>query len=274
MEIIAALDLFRGQVVRLTRGQIATAKVYSPDPTGVARSWQEQGADALHLVDLDAALGIGSNGSTILHLLKETAIPVQLGGGIRSERIAGEWLERGVARIVLGTLALKHPACIGRLVEVFGPKRIVIALDTSQETVMMEGWTQATSVTVEEALVRFRDLGVQQFLVTAVERDGTLSGPDLRLYARLRVISGVCIFASGGIRTVADILELKRVGVEGVVIGKALYEGWVTLPEIRQALSENSEGGTSSSAASPCDFPTERSTDVASLRPDRRRGWG
>jgi phosphoribosylformimino-5-aminoimidazole carboxamide ribotide isomerase len=271
MQIIAALDLFRGQVVRLTRGQIATAKVYSPDPMGVARSWQEQGADALHLVDLDAALGIGSNGSTILHLLKETTIPVQLGGGIRSERMAREWLEQGVARVVLGTLALKDPACIARLVEDFGQERLVIALDTSQETVMIEGWTQATSVTVEEALVCFQALGVQQFLVTAVERDGTLSGPDLRLYARLRAISGVRIFASGGIRAVADILELKRVGVEGGVIGKALYEGWVTLPEIRQALGENNEGGTSASAEPPCDFPTERSTDVATLHDDRRR---
>jgi phosphoribosylformimino-5-aminoimidazole carboxamide ribotide isomerase len=271
MQIIAALDLFRGQVVRLTRGQIATAQVYSDDPAAVARRWQEQGADALHLVDLDAALGIGSNIPTTLHLLKEAAIPVQLGGGIRSERAAREWLERGVARVVLGTLALKDPACIERLVAAFGPERIVVALDTSQKMVLTEGWTQATSVTVEEALVRFRDRGAQQFLVTAVERDGTLSGPDLHLYAHLGTIDGVRIVASGGIRAVADILELKRLGVAGVVIGKALYEGSVTLPAIRQALGADREGGASASAESLCEPPRERTTDAASLRAHRRR---
>jgi phosphoribosylformimino-5-aminoimidazole carboxamide ribotide isomerase len=271
MEIIAALDLYRGQVVRLTQGQLATAKVYSPDPVGIARCWQEQGADALHLVDLDAALGTGSNLPTILHLLKEVAIPVQLGGGIRSERTAQEWLERGVARVVMGTLALQDPACIERLVEGFGAERIIVALDTAQRTVMTEGWTQATSVTVEDALVRFRTLGVRQFLVTAVERDGTLSGPDLHLYAHLGTIDGVRIVASGGIRAVADILELKRVGVAGVVIGKALYEGSVTLPAIRQALGADREGGTSASAESLCEPPREKTTDAASLRAHRRR---
>ena len=274
MQIIAALDLFRGQVVRLTRGQIATAQVYSDDPAAVARRWQEHGADALHLVDLDAALGIGSNIPTILHLLKEAAIPVQLGGGIRSERAAREWLERGVARVVLGTLALKDPACIERLVAAFGPERIVVALDTSQKMVLTEGWTQATSVTVEEALVRFRDRGAQQFLVTAVERDGTLSGPDLRLYAHLGAISGVRIFASGGIRTITDILELKRMGIEGVVIGKALYAGWVSLPEIRQALVEYSEGGASASAEPAHDLLRESAPDFVPPRTDRRREWG
>lgn len=273
MQIIAAIDLFRGQVVRLTRGQIATAQVYSDDPAAVARRWQEQGADALHLVDLDAALGIGSNIPIIMHLLKEAAIPVQLGGGIRSERAAREWLERGVARVVLGTLALKDPACIERLVAAFGPERIVVALDTSQKMVLTEGWTQATSVTVEEALVRFQALGAQQFLVTAVERDGTLSGPDLRLYAHLGAISGIRVFASGGTRTINDILELKRIGIEGVVIGKALYAGWVSLPEIRQALVEYSEEGASASAKSSHDLPRESAPDFASPRTDRRREW-
>ncbi len=273
MEIIAALDLFTGKVVRLTRGHIATAKVYSTDPVAIARRWQEHGADALHLVDLDAALGVGSNFSMIHRLLKEATIPVQLGGGIRSERAARDWLERGVARIVLGTLAVRDPACVGRLVDVFGPERIVVALDFSQKTVVTEGWTRPTSVTVEEALVRFRDLGVRHFLVTAVERDGTLSGPDLRLYAHLGSVSGVGIFASGGIRAVADVLELKRVGVKGVVIGKALYEGWVTLAEIRRALVEESEADASASAGSPDDRPGhgEGPTDVVPLRVDEGR---
>ncbi len=251
MDILAAVDLFTGKVVRLTRGQIATAKVYSTDPMAVARQWQDQGADALHLVDLDAALGVGSNFPTILRLVKEATIPVQLGGGIRSERAAREWLERGVARIVLGTLALRDPSCIERLVEAFGPERIVVALDFSQKSVVMEGWTQPTALTVEEAFTRFRDLGVRQFLVTAVERDGTLSGPDVRIYAHLCATTGVRVFASGGISTVADVLELERAGVSGVVIGKALYEGRMTLAEIRRALIEASRGDALTSDAAP-----------------------
>jgi len=249
MEVLAALDLFMGKVVRLTRGQIATAKVYSADPMAIAQRWQEQGADALHLVDLDAAFGLGSNFSLIRQLVKGVRIPVQLGGGIRSERAAREWLERGVARIVLGTLAMRDPASVGRLIEAFGPERIVVALDFSRARVVTEGWTRPTSVTVADALSRFRDVGVQRFLVTAVERDGTLSGPDFHIYAELCALSGVRIFASGGISTVSDLLELKRVGVEGVVIGKALYEGWLTLAEVRRALAkEDSESAPAADA--------------------------
>jgi len=249
MDILAALDLFMGKVVRLTRGQIATAKVYSTDPMAVAERWREQGADALHLVDLDAALGLGSNFSVIHQLVRGAKIPVQLGGGIRSERAAREWLERGVARVVLGTLAMRDPASVGRLVEAFGPERIVVALDFSQRNVVTEGWTRPTSVTVEEALSRFRDYGVQRFLVTAVERDGTLSGPEFHVYAELSAVPGVRIFASGGICRVADIVELQRAGVEGVVIGKALYEGWVTLTEIRRALIAEGQNGALASDA-------------------------
>ncbi len=245
MEILAALDLFMGKVVRLTRGQIATAKVYSTDPMAIAQRWQEQGADALHLVDLDAALGLGSNLSLIRRLVEGVKIPVQLGGGVRSERAAREWLERGVARIILGTLAMRDPASVGRLIEAFGPERIVVALDFSRARVVTEGWTRPTSVTVEDALSRFRDYGVQQFLVTAVERDGTLSGPDFQTYAELSAISGVRILASGGICRSSDVVGLKRAGVGGVVIGKALYEGWVTLAEIRQALVAESREGDS-----------------------------
>ncbi|MCS6815816.1 MAG: 1-(5-phosphoribosyl)-5-[(5-phosphoribosylamino)methylideneamino]imidazole-4-carboxamide isomerase [Blastocatellia bacterium] len=249
MELLAALDLFMGKVVRLTRGQIATAKVYSADPMATAKRWQEQKADALHLVDLDAALGLGSNFSVIQQLVRGVTIPVQLGGGIRSERAAREWLERGVARIVLGTLAMKDPACVGRLIEAFGPERIVVALDFSRERVVTEGWTRPTSVTVEEALSRFRDYGVRRFLVTAVERDGTLSGPDFHIYAELSAVSDVRILASGGISRVSDVVELKRAGIEGVVIGKALYEGWMTLEEIRRALAEEERRSIPSSDA-------------------------
>jgi phosphoribosylformimino-5-aminoimidazole carboxamide ribotide isomerase len=244
MDVLAAVDLFMGKVVRLTRGQIATAKVYSTDPMAIVARWQEHGADALHLVDLDAALGLGSNFSTIHRLVREATIPVQLGGGIRSERAAREWLERGVARIVLGTLALRDPASVGRVIEAFGPERVVVALDFSQRNVVTDGWTRSTPFTVEEALARFRDFGVRQFLVTAVERDGMLSGPDLHIYARVSAVPEVRIFASGGIRTIADVLALKRAGASGVVIGKALYEGWVTLPEIRRALVEDARAET------------------------------
>ncbi len=251
MEVLAAVDLFMGKVVRLTRGQIATAKVYSTDPMAIAKRWQEQGADALHLVDLDAAFGLGSNFSVIRQLVRGVGIPVQLGGGIRSERAARQWLERGVARIVLGTLAMRDPASVARLIEAFGPERILVALDFSRARIVTEGWTRPTSITIDEALSRFRDAGVHRFLVTAVERDGMLSGPDFHVYAELSALSGVRIFASGGISTISDLRELKRIGVEGVVIGKALYEGWVTLAEVRRALAEETSEGTPAMDAEP-----------------------
>ncbi len=249
MEVLAALDLFGGKVVRLTRGQIATAKVYSTDPVATALGWQQRGASALHLVDLDAALGLGANFSTISRLLKFVTIPIQLGGGIRNERAAREWFERGVARLVLGTLAMRDPDRVERLVEVFGPERIVVALDFSRKNVVTEGWTQPTSVAVEDAFARFLDRGVRRFLVTAVERDGTLSGPDFHIYARLSAVAEARIFASGGISTLSDVLELRRVGVAGVVIGKALYEGKLTLEEICQALAHESEARVGPSKA-------------------------
>jgi phosphoribosylformimino-5-aminoimidazole carboxamide ribotide isomerase len=234
MEILAAIDLFKGQVVRLTRGDPSTAHVYSHDPVATAERWQQAGAKGLHVVDLDAALDLGSNLPLVKRIVDSVSIPVQIGGGIRSEDRARELLDAGARRIVAGTLAFRDGQSLARLVGDYGEERIVVALDFANGQVMTEGWRRGTAVTVDEALDRFCQLGVRQFLITAVERDGTLDGPDLKTYTRVAFRPAIKVMASGGIHNLSDLVELKKTGVSGVVVGKALYDGLVTIEDIRR----------------------------------------
>ncbi len=239
MEILAAIDLLGGKVVRLTKGDPNAAKVYNTDPVGIARNWQAEGANGLHLVDLDAALGSGSNLSRIKEIITSVFIPVQIGGGIRSEASARELLSVGAKKVVLGTLALQDEACLIRLLTEFG-ERIIVALDFSRGKIMTHGWTQESQVSVNEALEKFSRLGVKQFLMTAIERDGTFAGPASDFYSRLRLIPGIEVIASGGISKIDDLFALKRSGVHAVVVGKALYEGKLTIRQIVEALHNES----------------------------------
>ncbi|MFQ6095087.1 MAG: 1-(5-phosphoribosyl)-5-[(5-phosphoribosylamino)methylideneamino]imidazole-4-carboxamide isomerase [Candidatus Bathyarchaeia archaeon] len=233
MEIIPAIDLMKGKVVRLLRGDPATQKAYNQlgDPVTVAQRWESEGAGYLHIVDLDAALGLGSNTYVIRAIVDAVGVPVQVGGGIRSLDIAEDYLKMGVNRIILGSLAFKDPSQVKAILNTHGSGRVVVALDNIQGKVVVRGWRASTRFTVEESVSMFSSLGVKIFLVTSVAKDGTLMGPDLDVLSRVCHFQGVHIIAAGGISNLEDLLVLKRLGVWGVVVGKALYEGLFSLGE-------------------------------------------
>jgi phosphoribosylformimino-5-aminoimidazole carboxamide ribotide isomerase len=231
LEIIPAIDLMGEHVVRLLRGNPDSARDYSDNPLAVAEKWVEMGARRLHVVDLDATLSRGDNISTIRNLLTSVKVPIQVGGGIRDIRQASELLLRGVDRVILSTLAINDRNALSHLLHNFGNRRIVVALDYLSGEVMIKGWREATGLRVIEAMTKFHISGVDIFLVTAIQRDGTLEGADYETLRRAIQTEGVEIIASGGIRTVEELLALKRIGVKAAILGRAIYDGSIDLAE-------------------------------------------
>ncbi|MCS7116863.1 MAG: 1-(5-phosphoribosyl)-5-[(5-phosphoribosylamino)methylideneamino]imidazole-4-carboxamide isomerase [Nitrososphaerales archaeon] len=231
MEVWPSIDLMDGKVVRLTRGDPSSMKVYSDEPSSVAKNWMDLGVDGLHIVDLDATLGRGCNRPSILSIVKSVDIPVQVGGGIRDSKYAKELFEEGVYRVVLGTLAFKNPIELKGLLREYGSERVMVALDYRSGIVMVDGWRRSTEFSLIDALNRFKGEGVKLFLLTSIDRDGGLSGPDLSTIESIRGVKGVEIFASGGVRSIEDMIKLRDLGVRGVILGKALYEGTINLKE-------------------------------------------
>lgn len=239
MEVIPAIDIMKGEVVRLLRGDPRSATSYKSlgDPVSFAKKWEADGAQTIHIIDLDATLGLGNNTGTIKNIVGSVKAPIQVGGGIRSLESARAFLHWGVHRIILGSLAFRDEEAVTSLLIEYGEKRIVVALDHLNGSIVVDGWTASTKVTVEEAMSRFSRVGIRLFLVTSVARDGTMAGPDLETLGRLR-LSNVDVIAAGGIRNADDILSLKRLGLLGVVVGKSLYEGCFSLREALEIAKE------------------------------------
>jgi len=233
MEVIPAVDLMKGKVVRLSQGDPKTAKVYDQlgDPVAVAKMWEKDGANILHIIDLDAALNLGNNFSMISKIANAVNLSIQVGGGIRKLETAEKLLEMGISRIILGALAFNEPHTLTKLQKKFGDERIIVALDHQGGRVMVEGWKTPTKLGIEEALAKFLDLQVKTFLVTSITKDGTLIGPDINTLSKVCAYPSVSIIAAGGVGSLNDLIILKQIGVKGVVVGKALYEGIFTLKE-------------------------------------------
>ena len=240
MEPIPAIDLMKGKVVRLAKGNPEEKTVYESfgEPITVARRWAGEGARTIHIVDLDAALGLGSNKSIVRQIVDSVGIPVQLGGGIRSVEIARELLSDGVTRVVLGSMAFKETDAVVDLLRDCGADRVAVALDYYRDRVLVKGWKEDTAVKLDEAVGRFIKLGVAVFLVTAVERDGLMVGPDVKTLAGLSAPQRARILAAGGIGSIQDLVNLNRLGLKGAVIGKALYEARFTLRAAIDALND------------------------------------
>jgi len=239
VEVIPAVDIMGGKVVRLLRGDPKSATSYEHlgDPVTLAKRWEAEGARIVHVVDLDAALGLGSNVATIEEIAGAVSVPIQAGGGIRTLSKARELLGKGIYRVMLGSLALKEPSAVKILLDEFGQNHIVVALDNLDGVVMVRGWKASASVTVNDAVAKFSRLGVRFFLVTSVARDGTMSGPDFETLARLPR-RDIAVIAAGGIGRLEDLVSLKRLGLYGVVVGKALYEGSFTLGKALRTVAE------------------------------------
>jgi phosphoribosylformimino-5-aminoimidazole carboxamide ribotide isomerase len=233
MQVIPAIDLIKGKVVRLTKGDPEKATFYDNlgTPVEMAQKWKTQGAERLHIIDLDAAFGRPDNLTVVSQISEATGLPIQVGGGIRNVEAAERLLNVGIQHVILGSLALKDPAAITQLQGRFNPERIIVALDNKDGMVMVEGWTSSTTFTLMSALEEYAKLGVQTFLITAITKDGTLSGPDLDTLNEACTFPGVNIIAAGGIGSLADLVALSHTGVKGAVVGKALYEGRFTLEQ-------------------------------------------
>ncbi|MCL5948978.1 MAG: 1-(5-phosphoribosyl)-5-[(5-phosphoribosylamino)methylideneamino] imidazole-4-carboxamide isomerase, partial [Candidatus Bathyarchaeota archaeon] len=182
MQLIPAIDLMDGKIVRLTRGEAKTAKFYESQfgtPVEAAQRWRDEGAGKLHIIDLDAAFGIGNNHSVIAEVAKNVKLPIQVGGGIRSFEIAEKLFKTGITQVILGALAFSDPAAIGKIQKKFGAESVIVALDNKEGLVMVEGWKTATAMTMQDALEKYTALGVRRFLITSIAQDGMLNGPDL-----------------------------------------------------------------------------------------------
>ncbi|MGH9921667.1 MAG: 1-(5-phosphoribosyl)-5-[(5-phosphoribosylamino)methylideneamino]imidazole-4-carboxamide isomerase [Nitrososphaerales archaeon] len=232
MKIIPAVDLLDGKVVRLVKGDPNNKIVYSDDPIQTAKRWEHEGADALHIVDLDATLTRGSNASIVKQITEKISIPVQVAGGIRSIDLAQELL-KNVDRVVLGTLAYEDSASVEKLVKEFGGDRIVVAIDQMQGKVMIDGWRKSSGMNMLDAIENFKQVNVKYFLLTSIDRDGTLSGPDIDALNKA-CSKNVNIIASGGISKNEDISKVKQTGAYGVILGKALYDGKVDIMHAKE----------------------------------------
>jgi phosphoribosylformimino-5-aminoimidazole carboxamide ribotide isomerase len=228
-ELLPAIDLRGGRVVRLVEGDFGRETAYSDDPVGVAREFVDGGATWIHVVDLDGARGgEPAQAATIGEIIRavDGRARCQVAGGLRSESAVATALKTGAARIVVGTAALRDPAFAGRLVAQHGPDKIVIALDVRDGLALGEGWRAgAPGLRPAQALAALADNGVVTFAVTAIDRDGRLEGPDLDLLASLVALDRGRIIASGGIGSIDDLRRVRDLGCAGAIVGKALYEG-------------------------------------------------
>ena len=236
-EVIPAIDLRGGKCVRLLHGDFAQETIFADDPAEVARRWQEEGAARLHVVDLEASRdGVPRNLPAVAAILRAVRIPVQVAGGIRDEAGALRLLSLGADRVVLGTAAVRDPELVAALVK-RAPERVVVALDARDGVVRTDGWTASGGVGVAELAERMLRLGVRRFLYTDISRDGALTGPNVAAYAALCRRTGAAVIASGGVASIDDLLLLADTGIEGVVVGRALYTGDLDLPAALAALA-------------------------------------
>ena len=237
MKIIPAIDLLDGKVVRLKKGDPNLSTVYGDDPLAIARKWQDQGAEILHLVDLSAAFGQGDNTAIIEKITKNIDIPVQVGGGIRSVEKAKGLISAGVARIVVGTKSTDE-AFLDSLLNERGPERLAVGLDLVGGNLAIQGWKTTTDIKGVEFVNYLKGKGIEWIIHTDISRDGTLEGPNLEEVQSFASLEGMNIIASGGVSSLEDLKQLKEKAPSlwGIIVGKALYEGKFTISEAKAIL--------------------------------------
>lgn len=232
MQLYLAIDMKGGKCVRLTQGSFDHTKVYSDDPVDMAEKWVSMGATFLHLVDLDGALkGRSVNEPVIRRILSAVTVPVQVGGGIRSREAVKNMLDLGVRRVIIGTMAAKEPEFMRALTEEFDPEQIVAGVDAKDGLVAVEGWEKVSTLTSLELCLKMKEYGIRHIVYTDISRDGMLTGPNVETTRELTLNTGMDIIASGGVSCMEDLQELYNQGIQGAIIGKALYEKRLDLQE-------------------------------------------
>lgn len=241
-ELLPAIDIAGGRVVRLLRGDFGAVTTYGDDPVAAAVTFADAGASWLHVVDLDGARAPDARQVDLVRAVVERVgerARVEVAGGLRDEAGAAAMIEAGAARVVVGTAALREPAFAVRLVDRLGPERVAVALDVRDGLAVGHGWVPGSpGVPVEQAIWDLADAGVATFEVTAIDRDGTLEGPDLVLLARAVALGRGAIVASAGIGTPGDLRAVRALGCTGAIVGRALYEGRLTISGALEALRD------------------------------------
>lgn len=238
MILYPAIDLKDGQAVRLVRGEMDQATVFNTDPAAQARSFQDAGSTWLHLVDLNGAFaGQPVNGVAVEAILAATDVPAQLGGGIRDMETIEMWLTRGIARVILGTVAVENPALVRQAAAAF-PGQIAVGIDARKGRVATKGWAEETDVMVTDLARQFEDAGVAAIIYTDIDRDGAMGGPNVQATADLARATSIPVIASGGVSSLADLIALRDTGViAGAISGRALYDGALDLGQALSALA-------------------------------------
>ena len=240
MILYPAIDLKDGACVRLVRGVMDQATVFNTDPGDQAQAFEEQGFDWLHLVDLNGAFaGRPVNAEAVDKVLASITIPVQLGGGIRNMRTIEDWLERGIRRVILGTVALHQPELVKEACKRF-PGQIAVGIDAREGFVAVSGWSESSTVRALDLALRYEDSGAAAIIYTDINRDGAMGGVNVEATADLAFALTTPVIASGGVSTLDDLRALKaeeHTGIEGVIVGRALYDGRIDIKEALALLS-------------------------------------
>ena len=234
MEIIPAIDLLNGKCVRLNQGNYNEVTKFNSDPVKQAQIWESKGANRLHLVDLDGAkTGEPINDLTIKEIKKSIKIPIQLGGGIRTINRAKELFGIGIDRIILGTIAIENPALVRNLTEEY-PKKVAVGIDAKEGMVATRGWLKQSDISCLDLTKQLNDLELAAIISTDISTDGTLKGPNIQALREIAEISTNPVIASGGIGSISDLISLadfENEGIEGIIVGRALYDSSIDLKE-------------------------------------------
>ena len=239
MILYPAIDLKNGQAVRLLRGDMDTATVFAEDPAEQAAAFAAAGCGWIHLVDLNGAFaGRAVNGAAVEAILSRITVPAQLGGGIRDRDAIETWLSRGVARVILGTAAVRDPALVREAARAH-PGRIAVGIDARDGRVAVQGWAETTDITALDLARKFEDAGVAALIYTDIDRDGAMQGPNVEATAALARAVSIPVIASGGVSSLDDLRALKACGapLDGVISGRALYDGRIAVAEAVRVLA-------------------------------------
>ena len=232
MELIPAIDILGGKCVRLFQGNYDKETIFSDYPIDIARRWESEGAKRLHIIDLDGAkAGKPVNQEIIVSIVRSVGLPVQLGGGIRDFETVKSYIDNGIDRVIVGTAAVESPDLICEIIESFGDESVLVSIDAKDGMVALDGWTNFSTMSVIDLLDDLVETGLKRFMYTDISRDGTLSEPN---YGSIKMIlrhSEMKMLAAGGISSIGNLNRLKMIGVEGAIVGRAIYTGNIVLSE-------------------------------------------
>ncbi len=233
MRIIPAIDIIDGKCVRLTKGDYATKKIYNENPVEVAKEFAANGITFLHLVDLDGAKSNQIVNYRVLeNIVRETGLLVDFGGGLKTDKDLKIAFDSGANQITGGSIAVKNEALFSSWIETYGANKIILGADCLNEKIAINGWLEDSELDVFEFIQKYQSKGIQSVICTDISKDGMLEGPSFDLYKEILSKNAINLIASGGVSNINDLIQLKEIGCEGVIVGKAIYEGNISLKEL------------------------------------------